>query len=298
MRATNDAGGASRPWVGIEEPNADQGAGQVQQPLEDVRPPLVADAKAAAAEQPGEGSLHDPAMLTEAFGGVDPPTSDARGDAPDPECAPQGRGIVRLVGVQLGRTRTWTAWFPPRTDDGRDRVDQREQLRRVVGVSGREPNRQRDAVAIHDEVVLRSELAPVNWVTAGEFAPLLARTLSESTLARDQSTAASSPSQFSSFVCNRSQTPAACQSRSRRQQVQPLPQPSCFGSIRQEQPVRRTKTMPPRAARSGTRGRPPFGFGDSFGSSGSMASQMSSETSRAVMAEKRRSNPQGFATAS
>ena len=81
MRGTNDVGGASRPRVGLEEPNADQRAGQVEQTAEDVRPPLIADTKAAAAEQPGEGSLHDPAMPTEAFGGVDPPTSDAGRDA-------------------------------------------------------------------------------------------------------------------------------------------------------------------------------------------------------------------------
>jgi hypothetical protein len=180
--------------------------------------------------------------------------------------------------MQLGRTLTGTAWFPLRADDRRDRVDQREQLRRIVGVSGRDADGQRDAVAIHDEVVLRSSFAPGNWVTAGEFAPPLARTLSESALARDQSTAASSPSHFSSFVCNRSQTPAARQSRSRLQQVQPLPQPSSFGSIRQGQPVRRTKTMPRRAARSEIRGRPPLGMGGSLTSRGPMASQRSSGT--------------------
>ena len=92
-----------------------------------------------------------------------------------------------------------------------------------MGVGRRKTDGERDTVPVDDQVVLRSQLAPVNRVTAGEFAPLLARTLSESTLARDQSIVASSPSQFSSFVCNRSQIPAACQSRNRRQQVQPLP---------------------------------------------------------------------------
>jgi hypothetical protein len=38
-------------------------------------------------------------------------------------------------------------------------------------------------------------------------------------------------------------------------------------------PGAKAKKMPPRAARSGTRGRPPFGFGSSCGSRGSMASQ-------------------------
>ena len=200
--------------------------------------------------------------------------------------------------MELGRTLARSSWSAARPDDRRDGVDEWYQVRGIVVVGGREADGEGNAVTIHNEVILRSQLAPVNRVTAGEFAPLLARTLSESTLARDQSTVALSPSQFSSFVCNRSQIPAACQSRNRRQQVQPLPQPSSFGSIRQGQPVRSTKTMPPRAARSGTRGRPPFGFGDSLGSSGSRASQSSLQTSRAFMTPERGTNPRGFATRS
>jgi hypothetical protein len=43
-------------------------------------------------------------------------------------------------------------------------------------------------------------------------------------------------------------------------------------------PIRRTKMMPPSAAWAGTRGRPPFVFGRSHASNGSIASQRSSET--------------------
>jgi len=43
----------SSPGWGIEEADAEQGAGEVRQPLEEVGSPLVADAEAAAAEQPG-----------------------------------------------------------------------------------------------------------------------------------------------------------------------------------------------------------------------------------------------------
>jgi hypothetical protein len=128
--------------------------------------------------------------------------------------------------------------------------------------------------------------------------PLLARTLSESTLDRLQSMTASSPSQFSSVSCNRCQTPAACQSRSRRQQVVPLPPPSALGNSRHGQPVRRAKMMPPSTARSGTRGRPPFGFGGSFGNRGSMASHRASGTRiEASMATMMSLRP-GFATRS
>ena len=42
---------------------------------------------------------------------------------------------------------------------------------------------------------------------------------------------------------------AACQSRGRRQQVMPEPQPSSFGSIRLGMPLRSTNRMPVRHAR-------------------------------------------------
>jgi hypothetical protein len=181
--------------------------------------------------------------------------------------------------VQLVRSEAWPTWSSARTDNRWDGIDQRNQVRRVMGVGGRKADGERDALAVNDEVVLRSQLAAIRGVTARRFAPLLARTLKLSTLARDMSIVASSPSQLSNFVCSCSQTPAFCQSRSRRQQVVPLPQPSAAGSSRHGHPVRRTKTIPARAARSGMRGRPPLGFGSSSGSSGSMASQRSSETS-------------------
>jgi hypothetical protein len=103
--------------------------------------------------------------------------------------------------------------------------------------------------------------------------PRLARTLRLSTLARDHSITPSSPSEFSRVAWRRPQTPASYQSRSRRQQVDSLPQPSPVGRSRQGVPDRSTKMMPPRAARSGTRGQPPFGFGRSRGNSGAIASQ-------------------------
>jgi hypothetical protein len=63
--------------------------------------------------------------------------------------------------------------------------------------------------------------------------------------------------------------PARCQSRKRRQHVIPDPHSSSCGSICQGIPLRRTKTMPVRHARSETRGRPPFGRGGELGKTGS-----------------------------
>jgi hypothetical protein len=64
-------------------------------------------------------------------------------------------------------------------------------------------------------------------------------------VARVQSIARSSPNQLRIWRCSAAHTPAACQSRSLRQHVGPLPQPNSFGSNRQGVPVRRTKMMRP-----------------------------------------------------
>ena len=67
-----------------------------------------------------------------------------------------------------------------------------------MGIGRRKPHGQRDAVVVNDQVVLGAGLAAIRRVWSCLFAPLLARTLKLSTLARDQSMAASSPSQFKS----------------------------------------------------------------------------------------------------
>jgi hypothetical protein len=61
--------------------------------------------------------------------------------------------------------------------------------------------------------------------------PHTALTEQLSTTARDQSTSPLRASQLRSAKCIRSQTPSCCQSRRRRQQVIPDPQPSSFGNI-------------------------------------------------------------------
>jgi hypothetical protein len=64
-----------------KEADADEGAGQVEEPLEQVGAPLVADAEAKVTDQPGEGALDHPPVLPQPLGGVDAASSNARGDA-------------------------------------------------------------------------------------------------------------------------------------------------------------------------------------------------------------------------
>ena len=79
-----------------------------------------------------------------------------------------------------------------------------------------------------------------------------------STPAQDQSIVSERASQSKAAKWISCQIPASCQSRSRRQQVMPEPQPSFCGSIFQGIPLRNTNMMPARHTRSAKRGLPPL----------------------------------------
>jgi hypothetical protein len=85
-----------------------------------------------------------------------------------------------------------------------------------------------------------------------------------------------SPSLSSKTWWRRFQTPALCQSRKRRQQVIPEPQPISGGRYSQGKPVESTKRMPRSTSRLGMRGRPPLGLDGSGGNNGSTTNQSSS----------------------
>ena len=152
-----------------------------------------------------------------------------------------------------------------------------------MDIGGRQLNRERDPLAVDHKVVLRARFALIRRIRPGCLAPLFAGTDALSRLARLQSIRSASPSRSGKTWCKRSQTPACCQSRSRRQQVTPLLQPISKGNISQGMPLFKPKMMLVRAARFGTRGRPPFGLGGSGGSSGSMMVHSSSRTNGLLM---------------
>ena len=121
---------------------------------------------------------------------------------------------------------------------------------------------QGNAMTIANQVALTATLSPICRIWPSQPPPKTARTEQLSTTARDQSIRPSRESQSSNAKWIKSQIPSCCQSRNRRQQVMPEPQPSAFGSIRQGIPLRSTKIMPARQARSVRRGRPPCGLDD------------------------------------
>ena len=139
-------------------------------------------------------------------------------------------------------------------------------------------HRERDAFSVDHNMALRARFPFIRRIRSGLVAPFLAGMLVESKEALSQSIWSASPRRFNNSRCSRSHTPASCQSRNRRQQVTPLPQPISWGSISQGMPLFSTKMMPVRAARSPMRGLPPSGLGSSAGNSGSTISQSSSLT--------------------
>jgi len=122
---------------------------------------------------------------------------------------------------------------------------------------------------IANQVALTATLSPICRIWPSQQPPKTTRTEQLSTTARDQSIWPSRESHSSNAKWIKSQIPSCCQSRNRRQQVMPEPQPSAFGSTPQGMPLRSTKIMPARQARYVRRGRPPCGLGDGFGRRGS-----------------------------
>ena len=246
----------------------------------DVGPSLVADCQPPKSGQPGQRPFDHPAVAAQLFAAFDTFARNAHLDVPLRQRLSTARDVIGLVRVQFRWPFTWPTARP---FDRRNCIQQRFEMDAVMAVCRSQQDRQRDALAFDDQMPLRARFALVGGIRTDLLAPLFAGILALSRLARLQSIWSAAPS-WSSKACaqrapSRSQTPAACQSRNLRQQVTPLPHPISSGSISHGMPDLRTKMMPVRAARSGTRGRPPFGLGGSGGSSGSMISHNSSETS-------------------
>lgn len=247
----------------------------------DVLAAIKTDAQAAELMEPAQGPFDDPANAAQAAAVRGPRLGQMWLDAADIQ---QHLPHVRVVGaIAVDRVRS-AARRTRFSTHRRNRIDQWKQLRPVVCIGARQDGRERDAVAVADDVVFRALLAAIRRIGSGFFAPPTARTLALSTTARDQSIRLAACSRASSTSCSRCHTPAACQSRSRRQQVIPQPQPISCGRNSHGMPVRSTNRMPVNVARLSTGGRPPLGWGRGGGKSGATAAQRSSVTNGCAIA--------------
>jgi hypothetical protein len=253
----------------------DEGTAKMEEGLMDVRPALVADRQAAILAQPRQRALHDPTMAPQACAALHALARAAHLDATLAQGEPTARDVVGLVRMHLVRALAGPAPWPL---DGPDAVDQHREDAAIGAVGRGEEDGEREALSVDHKMALAARFAAIRRIRPGFLAPLLAGAKALSTLARRQSILSAAPKRSKSTWCKRAHTPAFCQSRKRRQQVTPLPQPISWGSISQGMPLLSTKMMPVKAARSGTRGRPPFSLGGSGGNSGSMISHSASLT--------------------
>jgi len=236
----------------------------------DVVALLVADAETTLFEQPGEHAFDDTAMLTQSTSVLGIAFGNQGLDAPLSKRPANFRfRIVRLVAECFLRTATAST---TRLFDRWDGVDQRDGLLRIMDVRAGVNHGQRRAISIGDQMSFRAVFPAIGGIRASLRPPKMARTEQLSKIALDQSISPASPSSSKSSRQTFSQTPAACQSRRRRQQVIPLPHLISCGKYSQPQPVRNTNKMPVSARRFSIGGRPPLGLGFAGGNSGSIRS--------------------------
>jgi hypothetical protein len=190
-------------------------------------------------------------------------------------------GVIGPVGIEAVGALNSTAGFASNRWDG---LHQRDQLSHVVPVGARQLARQWSTVRIGDDVMLAAFLASVGRVRTRLGPPKTARTEELSTTARDKSIRSALRNSSSNMRWMRCQIPASCQSRKRRQQVIPDPQPISWGKSSQGIPVLSTKAIAVSVFRSSSGGRPPFGLGGHFGNKGSTNAQNSSDTSGLAIA--------------
>lgn len=228
---------------------------------------LESGTQLAKGSQPGVSALDHPAVAPEPIIALDALAGDAILDASALEMSTASRVVVTLVRVQFLGPPARPASLATYRRQG---VDQFLEDHGIVTVGPGDAEDQRDALAVRDEVALAAEFAPVRGVGPRVRAPRGLGTLAPSMLTRLKSSLSTLRSSLSSARCRPCHTPEACQSRSRLQQVMPLPKPNSWGSSSQGMPVRSTNRMPLRACVSLNRGRPPLAEGVTTGSNGAI----------------------------
>jgi len=240
----------------------------------DVITLLVTNPKSSLLEEPSKDPFDDSAVFSQTAPVGCVPSCDPGNDPLGPEGpANLFLGIIGSVRIQLH----WPfAASTARAFDGRNRIHQWHRQLGVMDIGPGLDHRERDPLAIADDMPIRPVFAAIRGIGASLRPPKRARTELLSTTALDQSILSANPNSSRSAFQTFCQTPATCQSRRRRQQVMPLPQPNSGGNSSHAVPVLATNRIPVRARRSGTRGRPPLGFRLTGGRRGLILSHSSS----------------------
>lgn len=237
---------------------------------------IITNLQSSRLSDPGQRALDDPADFAESAAMGRSRLGQVIFNPSLPQAPTVARRAVRSVPVHATRPSSSPA---ARLSDHWYVVEERQRLERVMTLRPGYAHRQGNAFSVYEQMAFRAFFGPISRVFAGEYPPKTARKLWLSTTAFDQSSSPARPRR-SRRTCNSFfQTPRRCQSRSRRQQVTPEPQPISWGNIHQGMPLWRTKIMPVRQARSPTGGLPRFpGPALCAGRSGWTVSHNSSDT--------------------
>jgi len=205
---------------------ANQDAPDFEERIVNVGPLFVAYAQPTELVQPAYGPLDDPSMHPEPASMLAVATGNPRFDAYVAQRVTVGLRIVRTIGVKLIESKSRLTWFAPNRWHF---INQWKKLRHIVSIGFGKKRHDGYAIGVCQQMMLRATFSTVHRAWTGQFAPPKASTVELSTAAREKSIWSALRRWSSSFSRIFSHTPASCQSRSRRQQVIPQPQPISCG---------------------------------------------------------------------
>ncbi len=244
--------------------------------LVDVIASFIANTKAAVLMKPRKAAFYHPPMYPKTTAIVSSSLGKLRHNSSLAKFFTMWLAVVTTIAKDAVRTLKRSANL---TCNCWDAVDQWQQLCDIVAVGPCQLYRQRDTIGVRYQMMLRALFAAICRVWSCFRPPKTALTEAESTTARDKSICSACRNLLSKTLWILSHTPAFCQSRRRRQQVMPEPQPISTGRSSHAMPVLSTKRIPVSTSLSGTGLRPGYrNLRFFFGINGSMISHNSSSS--------------------
>src|SRR5688500_5618269 len=135
---------------------ADETTAESEEGLMDVGAAFIAHGEAPVAVEPGQRTLHHPAMATQALAGVDALAGDADANVATAQRLAAAGDVVALIGVHLGGT---LAPPPMGLLDRRDGSEQCREDDGVVPVSPGQERSERDPAAVAHNMALRARFS-------------------------------------------------------------------------------------------------------------------------------------------
>ena len=157
----------------MQSSEADEAAAECEECFVDVVAAVVADEQSFELVQPGEGALDDPAVAAEPGAVLGLAACDLRGDAALAQLVAAAVVVVAAVGAETIGSAARPAWLAA---DGRDTVEQRDQLGAVVAVAAGDRPGKRDPRRVYEKVMLGARSGSINRARARLGAPFFACT--------------------------------------------------------------------------------------------------------------------------